>query len=747
MKENRWAKLLENTDKQICLYICRKYYRNLDKGAMKHFYTNPLVYLGWLFRLFVVFLQLISLQKKSFAYYSYYNEQSSLSKLKGRVRWFFGLNKFVQAEFTPNYYAQAVPVEQLRFNPPNSPKVSIVIPVYNQLQYTLTCLRSIYLNVDSNLLYEVLVLNDCSNDQTAEIIGHIPGLRLINNTQNLGFLRSCNQGIAAAKGEYIFLINNDTILSKNCLESLLATIEADNKVGLVGSKLIYPNGLLQEAGGIVFSDASGYNFGNYRNADNFAYNYLREVDYCTGTSILFRRDDFMQLEGFDERFVPAYYEETDFCFSLRYRLYKKIVYQPLSVMVHFEGVSNGKKPGKNSVKQHEPINRAKFLEKWTKELTEHHQESGLVAAQRYLPNRKIVVLEEFFPRFDKDSGSYRLFHLLKLFQQQQLQLVYIPKAGQIEQPYYDILRNMGIQVVVNSLGYFNFRSDIKKASANANFVWACRPKVNLYFRFIKRKCPKVRWIYDTVDLHFVRLAREAELNNSSSKRRRAAKYKRIELELAKWANTTVCITETEEQVLHSLGIKNTVVIPNIHEIPKSPKVKSFAERKDLLFVGSYDHTPNVDAACWLCAEIMPLVWKEFPEIKVHLVGTNPRQEILNLASNRVMVHGYVQSLDDIFNDIRVFVAPLRFGAGMKGKIGQAMSYGLPTVTTTVGAEGMGITHQQEVLIADDKDAIAQQILAAYQDEQLWNQLRVNALKKMSIFSPEEVNKTLAKILN
>jgi GT2 family glycosyltransferase len=135
------------------------------------------------------------------------------------------------------------------------------------------------------------------------------------------------------------------------------------QAGAVGGKLLYPDGILQEAGGIIFSDASGHNFGRYDPQANAPlYNYLREVDYCSGALLATPRPLFKQLGGFDTRYSPAYYEDTDYCFNLWQNGYR-VYYQPESVIIHFEGVSSGTDVTLG-VKRYQMVNQTKFVEKW-----------------------------------------------------------------------------------------------------------------------------------------------------------------------------------------------------------------------------------------------------------------------------------------------------------------------------------------------------------------------------------------------
>ena len=213
------------------------------------------------------------------------------------------------------------------------PMVSIVIPVYNQIHYTYLCLASI-LEHTKDVSYEVIIADDVSTDATEHLSEFAENLVIRRNKTNQGFLRNCNQAAEAARGKYVMFLNNDTQVTEGWLSSLVRLIESDGTIGMVGSKLVYPDGRLQEAGGIIWSDGSGWNYGRLDDPDKAEYNYVKDVDYISGAAILLSVKLWKQIGGFDERFAPAYCEDSDLAFEVRKAGYR-VVYQPLSKVIHF----------------------------------------------------------------------------------------------------------------------------------------------------------------------------------------------------------------------------------------------------------------------------------------------------------------------------------------------------------------------------------------------------------------------------
>lgn len=630
-----------------------------------------------------------------------------------------------------------------------NPIISIIIPVYNKYLYTFNCLNSISKNISYNLAFEVLLIDDCSTDETQESLKEISGIRVIKNSENLGFIRSCNAGAAEAKGKYLFFLNNDTQILPNCVESLLNILEKDVSVGAVGSKLLYPNGKLQEAGGIIWQDATGWNYGRLDSADQPEYNYLRTVDYCSGASLLVITEIFKQLNGFSEQFLPAYYEDTDLCFAIR-QLGYKVIYQPQSQLIHYEGITSGTDLN-SGVKQYQEVNRSKFFKKWEVELKQHYlSDAKLVpqAARRLQGEKTILIIDSYVPLYDRESGCVRLFEILKILLNLKYRIIFFPDNGISEEPYTSTLQQMGIEVLYVTPK----QTDLKQLLINrlplVDLIWLCRPELCEKYLDLIRYYSRVPVIYDTIDLHFLRIKRQQEFLSKDYQNTNWSweTYQKQEVKFAQASNATLVVTEAEKAILNQLAVDNVWVIPNIH-YSHQYGLKSFEQRFGLLFIGSYNHPPNIDAVVWLCNEIMPIIWQTHPEIQLTLLGSNLKDEVKALASERVLVKGYVEDVEPYFLENRVFVAPLRFGAGMKGKIGQSMSYGMPTVTTTIGAEGMGLKDGYDVLIADQAKSFAQQVISVYENSQLWNTIAQNSLKSIQQYNPVAVQKKLQNLFS
>ncbi|MEE8402961.1 MAG: glycosyltransferase family 2 protein, partial [Candidatus Hydrothermarchaeaceae archaeon] len=397
--------------------------------------------------------------------------------------------------------------ERITFpEPPESPDVSIVIPVYNHCGYTYNCLKSVLKNTRGP--YEVVVVDDASKDRTPELLKSAENVRVVVNEENLGFVESCNAGVKAANGRYVFFLNNDAFVTENWLEPLMEAMERD-KVGAVGSKLVYPDGKMQEAGSIIWKDASSQNYGRGDDPEKPEYNFVREVDYCSGAALLVRRDLFEKIGGFDARFSPGYYEETDLCFSLRKMGYR-VLYQPRSVVIHFEAVTSGTDIT-SGVRKYLVLNREKFLEKWSDVLEGRYDPdpSNQFSARHARKGKNILIIDHRIPIIDKDSGSCRMHNMLKILIELGYRVTFIGNNSGRFEPHTSIIQQIGVEVVYDP----HISSMWEYLGKNGKFfdiVILGRAQIAAkHISSVKRYCGKAKLIFDTVDLQFLREQRRA----------------------------------------------------------------------------------------------------------------------------------------------------------------------------------------------------------------------------------------------
>lgn len=620
----------------------------------------------------------------------------------------------------------------------DQPAVTVVIPAFNKWAVTRRCLESL-VRCDADVGLQVVVVDDASSDETAASVAALPGIDFVRSGANAGFVDSCNRGALLARAPYLWFLNNDTEVTANSLRALLLRAQSDLLVGVVGSKLVYPDGRLQEAGGIIWSDATGWNYGRYDSPLRPEYNFARDVDYVSGASLLVRADLFNALGGFDRRFAPGYYEDADLCFSVR-AIGNRVVYEPRSVVTHYEGLSSGTDLS-TGMKRFQGINQFTFRAKWADVLDAVHAAPDPAAVRcaaraRGEARGSILVVDSYVPMYDREAGSKRLRLLIDGFVAAGWRVVFLPDNIAALEPYAGELQQAGVEVLYYSEGDpRRWRELLLDALSTVDAAWICRPELCRKYLPSIRAHSDIPILYDTIDLHHLRLRRQAELEGIGH-----TEWQRLEdLELmcARAADATAVVTESEAQVLRSAGIEPVVVVPTIHNVEPCP-LRTFEETDGIIFIGGYNHTPNVDAVRWLVREIMPIVWQRLPKVRLTLLGANPSDAVRELAGERVEVPGYVRDVEPFFLEARIFVAPLRYGAGMNGKVGHALAYGLPTVTTPVGAAGFGLTDGTDALVAEGAAAFADAVVSLYEDRALWSRISARSRDPLAAFSSERV---------
>ena len=625
--------------------------------------------------------------------------------------------------------------KKLIFKNVENPDVSIIIPVYNKFNYTYNCLKSIQRQSDNKVSYEIIIADDFSDDITVEIDKIVSGINVVKTRENSGFLKNCNNAAKKAKGKYILFLNNDTQVQNNWLYALVELIERDSAIGAVGSKMVFENGMLLEAVGIVWNDATVSNYGRMGDPALPEYNYLKEVDYISGASLMIRKSVWEEVKYFDEIYTPAYYEDIDLCFSIRQKKYK-VFYQPSSVVMHYEGISNGSDISKGQ-NEYKIKNKNKFYEKWKECLLRDQYPNGkeiFHARDRSRNKKTLLMIDRYVPMYDKDAGSVTCFQYLKLFVNLGYNVKFIGNDFIKHEPYTSVLEQMGIEVLYGVYYANNWKRWIKTNGMYIHYVYLNRPYVaNKYINVIKKNT-HAKILYYGHDLHYLRDRREYAIKNDKRYVQSSRKIKKIELRIMKKADMSYYPSKIEvDEIKKENPSINVKVIPAYLYEKKILEKRRFENTEGIVFIGGFDHKPNVDGILWYIREIYPVLNKNRPEINTYIIGSNVPEEIIKLNSENIIITGYVNEklLTEYYIRCRLSIAPLRFGAGLKGKVIEAMYFQMPVITTSIGAEGINMA-ENYLLIKDDPLSFAEEILRVYDD--------LNLLSEISIKEIDIVNK-------
>lgn len=626
-----------------------------------------------------------------------------------------------------------------------TPHISIVIPVYGNLKHTLACLRSIAVNPPTDA-FEVIVVDDASPDNSVATLAQVEGIRLVRNDHNLGFVGSCNAGASTARGEFLVFLNNDTQVTPGWTEGLLRCFALRSDCGIAGSQLVYPDGRLQEAGAWVFSDASAWNIGRFEPRNDPSVRFARKVDYVSGASLAIRRSLFEKLGGFDIRFAPGYYEDTDLAFAVR-AAGKSVWYVPSSVVVHAEGISSAG-TADSGMKRFQAVNRITFARKWKDTLSSHPlSDTPLTTIARARYRGTILVVDVATPDATRDSGSLRLITIMRLLAEDGWHVVFAPDDGHASDEAIRELGSFGIEVIARPW----VESIPSWLAREGHFLRAailCRHTVaTQYAGFVRRHAPEAMLIFDTVDLHFLREERAAIASANAALARQAEATRRQELRLIQEADATFVVSDYERRLLADLVPESRIdLLSNIHEV--YGRHGDHADRRDLLFIGGFGHPPNADALRWMASEILPALQSVAPSAQILVAGDIPEKECRVFADAGLTMLGRVPDLAPLMSSALASIAPLRFGAGVKGKINMAMSHGLPVIGTSIAVEGMRLTDGIDVLVADTPDAFSKAYTQLRDNPAKWTDISDRGIDNvLQHFSASAARETLRRTLD
>jgi GT2 family glycosyltransferase/SAM-dependent methyltransferase/glycosyltransferase involved in cell wall biosynthesis len=634
----------------------------------------------------------------------------------------------------------------VRFPEYGSVRVSIVIPIHNQAEATLACLQALFAHTE-RVTYEVILVDDASGPELVALLNRVRGARVLRNDVNQGFVRTANRGISAASGEYVVLLNNDTEVQPGWLSAMVELADSAPDIAAVAAKLLLPDGRIQEAGGIVWSDGGAMHAGRNEHRDEATFNYVRAVDYGSGACLLVRTDVLHDLGALDERYAPAYYEDVDLCFAIRDRG-MRVLYQPRAEVIHHEGTSHGTDV-ETGIKANQVRNADVFYEKW-REVLESEQPAPDPEHPRRHADRtrgpQVVVADYRVPARHEDAGSLRMREMLLALRELGCHVTFMPENKIATQPDTHELQQAGIEVLY---GPFDERHVISEIGDKLKLAILSRPTVAWRLLLVVREVtPDAHVVYDTVDLHYLREERRSLARGELSPPALIRTFREMEMGLIRSCDDTITVSDEERQAVHAVVPDARItVIPTINR--PLDHVSGPEGREGLMFLGGFRHPPNVDCAVHLVQQILPLVRKALgATIPVAIVGSHPTDEVQALAEvEGVEVAGFVENLTPYFQRHRLLAAPLRFGAGVKGKITHSMAAGLPVVTTTIGAEGLTAVNGEHLLVADDDAAFAAAIATLYRDDDLWRRLSSNAQAlAQKRFEPQVARDALATIL-
>jgi len=646
--------------------------------------------------------------------------------------------------YKPRLLSLPSPFRPLDLPVSRRPLASVVIPMMGDPRFAHHCLAALGTHRSTHP-YEIIVVDCRPAAGAAAPLPRWNKVRILVECAGSGVAAALNHGAAVASGEYLVFLDDHLQVQDRWLDALLETFALKPDAGIVGSRLLDPDGRQRAAGGRILEDGGSCGYGYLEDPCKPEFSYLRPTDYCPAASLAMRRSLFADLKGFDAGLSAPDYPDVDLALRVSEAGYG-VYCQPCSEAVQFGPDhsihdENGCRLGPDQG------SRERFLRRWKARsrarTTQTDNQTPGSESQGY---KRVFVADFAIPTPDRDSGSLRMVRLLAILQEQGFGITFASMGLEVRQPYLAELQKRGVECLYRP--YVTSGAEhLREQGGRYDLVILSRLDTAAELLPIAlRWCPRAKIIFDTVDLHFQRIAREAAVKGNPRIERIANRKKKQELGLIAKAHTTLVVSQVEQELLaDELPQADVHVVSNIHRIHGS--AKPFEARRDILFVGGFAHPPNTDAVLFFARAIFPRVLARIPGVRFLVVGSDPPPEVVELADPSLHVLGYVPELDELFNTCRLSVAPLRFGAGVKGKINQSLAYGLPVVATAIAAEGMFLQDGQSVLIANDHRTFADAVVRLYQNQVLWNRLSQGGLSVMEEhFSFRAAREAVARML-
>ncbi|KQW56459.1 class I SAM-dependent methyltransferase [Variovorax sp. Root411] len=621
------------------------------------------------------------------------------------------------------------------------PAVSIVLVLHNQAGLTLRCLQALAQAID--VAAEVILVDNASSDGTAALLARVQGVRLLTQAENLHFLRGANAGAREARGRHVLFLNNDTQLVRGSLEAACRLLDTQADAGAVGGKIVLLDGTLQEAGSIVWRDGSCSGYGRGKDPADAAFQFRRDVDYCSGAFLMVRRSLFESLSGFDPLFAPAYYEDTDLCMRVRDAGFR-VVYEPAVQLTHFEfGSAASRDSAAHLMQRH----RALFAQRHARVLSDAHRPHGdgeLAARMRKNGRTGVLVIDDQVPVPHLGAGNPRACDLVNALHDAGAVLTHYPTAlptfdaataarflpaeleyaaGARRPPLADFLRARK--------GQFDMIVVSRPHNMQA-FLHCCDEEPGL--------AGSARVVYDAEALFSDREALRREVLGLGPDMSPDAMTRDTEFRLARAATVVLAVSEAEARSFREAGCTDVRVLglsidaagtrATASASPSPSANTAFDARRDFLFVGRLEEeeSPNADSVRWFVEQVMPhLDARLGTGYGVDIVGGCAPALRERLGGPRVRFHGRVDSLRDHYAQARVFLAPTRFAAGTPQKVHEASANGLPGVVSTLIAGQLGWPAGEAVLSGGSPAEFAAACARLYQDSALWQRLRDGGL--------------------
>lgn len=590
-----------------------------------------------------------------------------------------------------------------------APEISIVVVADGAVTQTLRALTAIAL-LPSSLKVETIVAANAQSDVTALALAPLTNVKLALSAEHGTAGALLRAGAALAQAPIVIFVRAQIWFDDALLTELQRAL---NKSPLATPRLVYPDGRTAATGGRVARHTGAWRQGRLSAANDPEFSYARTCEFTPGV-LAVRLENLKSAIPFSTEFVNFDIAMADFCLSNRQTIGLPLYWPRARAAIEAEQWLHD---GTDTVP---PTN---WIEDWMRLL----QSQGTLLEEMPSPNApdfRMLYIDADTPTPDQNAGSIEAINLMRIFGQLGFQISFIPESNFIHRGQYtSALQDLGVECIHHPF-YSSVQQFLEARGPTLDAVVLCRAYIaERYLAIVRKFAPQAKIIFNTVDLHYLREQREAEISGDATKLAAAQQSKCTELKSIINSDATIVLSTFEHDMLAREAPQAQVhVLPLVRDIPDALIAPGPEKRRDIIFIGTYQHPPNADAAIFFTKEVWPLVRARLPSARFLAIGSSVTPEVQALQGNGVEVVGFVPDLDPILERARIAVAPIRFGAGLKGKVATTLQAGIPTVVTSVAAEGMSLTHGREVLIADTPQEMADAIVRLYQGDELWSNL-------------------------
>ncbi len=608
--------------------------------------------------------------------------------------------------------------------------LSVIMVLHGQFALTMMALASVRANFAGEI--ELILVDSGSADETRRITSYVRGARLLRFDDNVGFVRACNAGLYSVTAPSVLLLNNDVELAPGAIGAALRRLATDLGIGAVGGKVVRGHATLQEAGSIIWHD--GETQGYLRDASPLApeANFMRAVDYCSAVFLLVRADLLAALDGFDDAFAPAYYEDVDLCVRIAQAGYR-VMYDPAIVVHHLE---YGSASTRASAEARMATGRATFVARHGAWLATRPASKDTLRARTTDQRRRVLLIEDRLPLRTLGSGFVRSNDIVSVMAELGLHVTVFPlhsnraDLAAVYAAFPDTVE------VMHDRDLCGLEALLRERTGYYDTVWIARThnlqRVLPVLRRLDGPWPRV--VLDTEALASLREAARLALDDPPSPFDLPDALRR-ELAGAEVCDAVVAVSPAEAGAIRELGLPHVHVLGHLRAV--TPTEPGWSERAGMLFVGAMHDggSPNHDALCWFADAVLPKLERELGwQTRLTVVGHVGSEVRLDRFADhpRITLLGEVADLAPLYAAHRVFVAPTRFAAGLSYKVHEAGSYGLPVMATDLLRDQLGWENGVEIVAApaSDPDEFAAALLSLYQSEALWRRVRDGALERL-----------------